>query len=182
MLLWGKRIGIGKLSEPFREETLDLGHNHSKCLLVRDRDSVLIYLIEIGSGTSLLPADPHDKNSKPSDLILFTANDSRVSTFGKKRITLDLELRNKFYFCVASVRYPIIKADLLAHFRLVPFLHESRLVDTITGLSMNGFLKFTPTFGLSLIDRPGTFTKIFAESPELIYTSEKTNTTSNNRV
>ena len=95
----------------------------------------LIYLIDTGSDISLLPADSKTLKKFPSEVVLFAANDSRVHTFDEREITFNLNLRRNFKwnFCVAQVPYPIIGVDLLAHFHLVPFLHESRLVDTTTG-------------------------------------------------
>ena len=116
-------------------ETIGSGIQSSKRLHVRDRDSGLVFLIDTGSDISLLPADKRTIKNRPNDLILFAANDSRVLTYGTKRLSLNLGLRRKFSwnFCVAAVPNPIIGADLLAHYHLVPYLHESRLVDTTTG-------------------------------------------------
>ena len=47
-----KGIVSGKLIEPHRVETLDLGNRKSKRLHIRDRDSGLIYLIDTGSDIS----------------------------------------------------------------------------------------------------------------------------------
>ena len=130
----------------------------------------MIYLIDTGSDISLLPADSKTLKKKPSDIVLFAANDSRVPTFGEINVTLNLNLRRafKWNFCVAQVPYPIIGADLLAHFHLVPYLHESRLVDTTTGLSSSGFLKSASICGLSLINQSHVFSKILAFFPELL--------------
>ena len=104
--------------------------------------------------------------------MLFAANDSRVPTFGEVKVTLNLNLRRvfKWNFCVAQVPYPIIGADLLAHFHLVPYLHESRLVDTTTGLSSRGFLKSAPVCGLSLVNQDHAFSNILAAFPDLLST------------
>ena len=71
-------------------------------------------------------------------------------------------------FCVAAVPHPIIGAYLLAHYHLVPFLHELRLVDTSTGLSVRGFLRSKIICGLSLVNKDHTFSNILNSFPELI--------------
>ena len=136
-------IKIGKLSQPFRTETVHMGFSGSKRLHIRDLSSGIIYLIDTGSDISLFPTDSAILKKPPSDLVLYAANDSRVCTFDERLIILNLNLRRsiKWNFCLAAVPYPIIGADLLPFYYLVPFLHESRLVDTTTGLSVRGFLK-----------------------------------------
>ena len=56
---------------------------------------------------------------------------------------------------------------MLAFYHLVPFLHESRLVDTTTGLSIRGFLKSALVCNVSLISRNHAFLHIFESSSEL---------------
>ena len=111
----------------------------------------------------------------PNDLVLYAANDSRVSTFGERIITLNLNLRRpiKWKFFVAAVPYPILGADLFHHYHLVPSLHESRLLDTTTGLSVYGFLKPALVCGLSLINRNHAFSIVLASFPELTSVSQR---------
>ena len=162
-------IYLGKLIAPRRSETIDAGPIQSKRLHIRDVDTGLVYLIDTGSDISLLLADSKTLKKSPSEVVLFAANDSHVHTFGDRAVTLNLNLRRNFKcnFCVAQVPYPIIGADLLAHFHLVPFLHESRLVDTTTGLSSQGFFKSALICGFSLINRNDAFHNILAAFPEL---------------
>ena len=62
---------------------------------------------------------------------------------------------------------------MLAHFHLVPYLHELRLVDTTTGLSSRGFLKSAPVCGLSLVNQDHAFSNILAAFPELLSTIQR---------
>ena len=132
------RVHSGKLNQPNRTKTIDLGPSDSKRLHIRDVSRGLVYLIDKSSDISLLPADSKTLKQNPKDLVLFVANDSRVPTYGERNVTLSINVRCvlKWNFCVAAVPHPIIGADLLTHYHLVPFLHESRLVDTSTGLSV----------------------------------------------
>ena len=157
-----------------------MGSSGSKRLHIRDISSGLIYLIDTGSDISLFPAGPSILKNRPCDLVLYAANDSRVATYGERAITLNLNLRRciKWNFCIAAVPYPIIGADLLAHFHLVPYLHESRLVDTTTGFSVLGFLKPALVCGLSTISREHAFSHILESFPT-ITSLQQGNTTLN---
>lgn len=95
----------------------------------------MLFLVDTGSDVLLVPSSPNSK-SKPSDVVLFAANNSRIATFGEERLTLDLGLRRSFSwnFYVAAIPSPIIGADLLAHFGLTVDLSRRCLVDTPRGV------------------------------------------------
>ena len=162
-------IEVRKLTQPFRTDTIDTGFSGSKRLHIRDISSGIIYLIDTGSDISLFPADSSILKNRPSDLILYAANDSRVCTFGERLITLNFNLRRhiKWNLCIAAVPHLIIGADLLAFYHLVPFFHESRLVDTTTGFCVRDFLKSAPVCNLSLISRNHAFSHILESFSEL---------------
>ena len=169
-MLLARARGFGKLIKPGHVETIWLGQKTSKRLHIHDRKSGLVFLIDTGSDVSILPVGKKG-SARPSDLVLFAANDTRLRTFGEKRISPNLNLRRDFTwnFVVAAVPYPIIGADLLAHYKLAPFLHESRLVDTTTGLSTPGFVQVARIFGVSAIDQSSSpYAKILSEFPEII--------------
>ena len=159
----------GKLVQPACAETAASGVKNSKRLHIKDRNSGMIFLIDTGSNISLISATRQVMSTRPSDVKVFAANDTQVLTFGEKRLTLSLGLRRSFTwnFCVAAVPDPIIGADLLTHYHLVPFLHQSSLIDTSTGLRALGFTKAATVFGLSVIDRSSTFSQILSEYPEI---------------
>ena len=117
----------GKLNERSRTETIDVGPVSSKRRHIRDLSTGLIYFVDTSSDISLLPVDSKTVRKKPSDIVVFVTNDSRVPTFGEISVTLNLNLRRIFKWncCVTQVPYPIIGADMLAHFHLVPYFHES---------------------------------------------------------
>ena len=163
------RVHSRKLNQPNGMETIDLGPSDSKRLHIRDVSTGLVYLIDTGSDICLLPADSKTLKQKPNDFVLFVANDSRVPTYGERSVTLNINLRRviNWNFCNVAVSYPIIGADLLARYHLVPFLHESRLVDTSTGLSLRGFLRFAIICGLSLVNKDHAFSNILNSFPEL---------------
>ncbi|XP_033229729.1 uncharacterized protein LOC117181277 [Belonocnema kinseyi] len=169
----GSETEFGKLEKSPRLETVGLGRTTSKRLHIRDRDSGLVFLIDTSSDLSFLPVDKRIKK-RPSEGILIAANDTHISTYGEKRISPNIGLRRDFpwHFCVADVPNPIIGADFLAHYRLFPFLHDSRIVDTTTALSTAGFLKNASIFGVSALDRSQPYAKILAEFPETTRVSQ----------
>ena len=130
----------------------------------------MVFLIDTGSDVSLVPVSAHNGRVNRSDkLFLYAANDTQVKIFGTGRVTVDLSLRKIFSWnlYIAEIPHPIIGEDFLSHHRLVPFLHDSCLFDTLTGRRSRGFVKLTPLFGLSILDRFNLFSGILAEFPEL---------------
>ena len=102
------RVHSGKLNQPNRTETIDLGPSDSKRLHIRDVSTGLVYLIDTGSDISLLPADSKTLKQKPNDLVLFAANDSRVPTYGEWNVTLNIILRHVIRWNSASLQYLIL--------------------------------------------------------------------------
>ena len=156
---------LGKLSSLPHVETVGIGAK-SKRLHIRDRVTGRPFLIDTGSDISILPFKPNAK-AEPEPLVLFAANNTRVSTFGRARLVLNLGLRRNFTwnFCLAAVPYPIIGADLLAHYGLLPDLRHHRLMDPLTGLSTNGYDKSVCFSSISTIDRSSKFTQMLTEFP-----------------
>ena len=78
-------------------------------------------------------------------MILQAVNKSAISTFGEKSMTLDIGLRRCFrwIFIIADLPLPILGADFLAHFGLRVDVRHRKLIDTTTGLSLNGIQSTT---------------------------------------
>ena len=164
-----RKTRFGKLTGPPTVETIGLGQSSPKRLHIRDRNSGFVYLIDTGSDVSLLPVEKKVKKKVSTSGILFAANYSRIHTYGEKKIAPNLNLRCEFpwNFHVAEVPYPIIGADLLAHYLLIPYLHDSRLVDATTNLSTAGFVRGASIFGISVVDRSQPFNQILVDYPEI---------------
>ncbi|KAL7289137.1 hypothetical protein TKK_0017082 [Trichogramma kaykai] len=128
---------------------------NSKRLFVRDSVSSLLLLIDTGAEVSVFPKEDADDFSL-SSLTLHAANGSLIKTYGSSIRTLNFGLRRKmdWLFIRAEVPYPILGADALAHFDLLPDLKRRRLIDNTTGLSAKGCLAPATISGISLID-PG---------------------------
>ncbi|GFU66299.1 retrovirus-related Pol polyprotein from transposon opus [Trichonephila clavipes] len=82
---------------------------------------MFLFLVDTGSDLSLLPALEYHKRHPPQ-LTLFAANSSTINVYGQKTLSLDLNVRREFIwtFLLASVKTPILGADFLHYFELVP--------------------------------------------------------------
>ncbi len=69
-------------------------------------------------------------------------NDTPISTYGKRSLTLNLGLRRSlpWIFIIADVQKPILGADFLRHFELLVDVNRKQLIDTKTQLHIQGIL------------------------------------------
>ena len=67
-------------------------------------------------------------------------NDTPISTYGKRSLTLNLGLRRSlpWIFIIADVQKPILGADFLRHLELLVDVNRKQLVDTKTQLHIQG--------------------------------------------
>lgn len=101
-------------------ETAGETHVTSKRIHVRDRKSVVSFLIDAGSDLSLLTATAKDRRS-PNSMSLFAANETRIATFGNRRLEPDLGFQSPipWNFVIADIARPIIGADFSNHHNFV---------------------------------------------------------------
>lgn len=134
----------------------------SKRLHVCDFSTNLVFFVDSGSKVSTFPCKPNHAYTSSSHRLV-AANGTAIRIFGKVNMTLDLHLRVpiKLKFCAAKVPYPIIRADLLAHYGLLIEFEPSKLSDSLTASSISFF------GGLSLVGSH-TISKLLAEFPEII--------------
>ena len=109
--------------------------------------------------------------------MLYAANNSRVFTYGERRLTPNFNLRREYpwNFLRASVPYPIIGADFLAHYGLIPDLRRRKLIDSVTGLTSDAWLQTAPVFGVRMLGHSFNCSKLFSEFPEVIGTTQAPN-------
>lgn len=102
---------------------------------MRDLNSGCEFLVDTGADISFIPAKDNIEQ-EPSSLQLFAANDTRINTYGESFRELNLGFKRpiRWNFCIASVPYPILGADLLGHHGLLVDLRQMRLIDSRTGL------------------------------------------------
>lgn len=135
-------IRFGKLREPAVDSASTVAD--SRRLFVYDKKSKTRFLIDTGAEVSVIPPKQSDRKNK-SPLTLTAANKSVIQTFGNTILELDLGLRRTFshLFIIADVGYPIIGADFLSHFSLLPDLRNRKLIDGNTEMSVR-----TSIFGI----------------------------------
>ena len=113
--------------------------------------------------------DDSEKFGKQLQAQTDAGRNTRLQIFGEKRILPNLNLRREFSwnFLVAAVPYAIIGADLLAHYHLIPVLHESRLVDSTTGVSTRGSMEPAAIHGVSTVAHSAPYSRLLSEFPEI---------------
>ncbi|GBM68676.1 Transposon Ty3-I Gag-Pol polyprotein [Araneus ventricosus] len=146
--------------------------------MLADRISKLRFLVDTGADVSVLPKYYASKADSSNELLLLAANGTKISTFGRKSLTLDLNLRRTFIwpFIIANVNQPIIGVDFLKHFNLLVDVKSGCLIDGITKLTTQG--KYTNTdsltSGISILLGDSEFYGILSQFPELTNPSQPT--------
>lgn len=124
-------------------------------------------MIDSGADISIFPC----KSSKnPSKLVLYAANNTPISTFGEKLIVLDLGLRREFkwVFILADVPKPIIGADFLKFFHLLPDLQRKCLVDGNTFLNSPLSSLGCSNIQIKMVTDESKYHEIVKQYPELL--------------
>ncbi|XP_026464663.1 uncharacterized protein LOC113367253 [Ctenocephalides felis] len=131
------------------------------------RGSVCYYHCTYGSGSvlSILPAHKFANGHAKEELVLFAANSSRISTYGKRTLELDLSLRRSFnrQFVVADVVTAIIGADFLSNYNILIYLKGRRLIDSTTGLTSDGKVLKAQQVNISTVNPAEPFKDLLAQ-------------------
>ncbi|GBN01400.1 Transposon Ty3-I Gag-Pol polyprotein, partial [Araneus ventricosus] len=165
--------------KPNRRSSTGLGNDRQvNRIMLADRISKLRFLVDTGADVSVLPKYYAPKANSSNDLLLLAANGATISNFGRRRLTLDLNLRRTFTwpFIIANVNQPIIGVDFLKHFNLLVDVMSGCLIDGITKLTTQG--KYTNTdsltSGISILLGDSEFYGILSQFPELTNPSQPT--------
>lgn len=88
--------------------------------IARNRPHKQTLLVDTGAEVSVVPASRADRK-RQQDFSLSAVNNTSITTFGKRSLSLNLGLWRTFrwIFVVADVQKPIIGADFLHHFGLL---------------------------------------------------------------
>ncbi|XP_026469946.1 uncharacterized protein LOC113373895 [Ctenocephalides felis] len=99
------------------------------------------------------------------ELVSFAANSSRISTYGKRTLELDLSLRRSFnwQFVVADVATAIMGADFLSNYNLLIDLKGRRLIDSTTGLTSDGKVLKAQQVNISTVNPAESFKDLLAQ-------------------
>ncbi|GBL76526.1 Transposon Ty3-G Gag-Pol polyprotein [Araneus ventricosus] len=141
----------------------------SRRLFIRDRISNISFLVNTDSYVSLIPANTYQKRNS-SQQTLFAANSSTINVYGQKTLSLNFNLRRDFLwtFLIADVSIPILGADFLHYFELIPDLRNKCLRDTKTKLQSVGHLKYADLHSVQIsISKDTIYHKLLKEFPSI---------------
>ena len=127
-------------------------NEHSRLFYIVDACHKLPFLIDTGAEMSIIPSTAADKNNRCL-LTLQAVNNSPISTFGTRSLTLNLGLRRTFHwvFVIAEVKTPILGADFLRHYGLLVDMGHKRLIDTVTNFRVQGIVSNEPSISPTLL-------------------------------
>ena len=140
----------------------NVSNNHHRLFIV-DKSSGKHILIDTGSDVSIWPTSSkylnvfnnNNKKSQRCNFQLFAHNGTRITAYGLERITIDLGFGQPFTytFIIAESGYPIIGADFLSHFHLLPDLKNKLLIDPDNQRTVKAYTKSTDIYGVSTINQ-----------------------------
>lgn len=142
-------------------------------LFVTDVKSKIQYLVDTGAEISVLPKSFSVFRAKQNGS-LFAANNSSIATFGTKLMRLDLNLRRSFkwVFVIADVTKPILGADFLTFYHLLPDLKRRRLLDESTLLAISGKVTKCDTPQIIAVAKTSVYHELLAKYPEILQVSQ----------
>ena len=118
------------------------------------------------SEVSVLSPSSSDRKHKTDKLTLLAVNDTPISTYGKRSLTLNLGLRRSlpWIFIIADVQKPILGADFLRHFELLVDVNQKH---TKTQLHIQGILSVDSSPQTSIFPKSSDcqYSKLLAEFP-----------------
>lgn len=135
-------LQLGKLPGRTLTATSVAGPTISRLFYVADKVTGIRFLVDTGSEVSVIPPSLSDRRHPPDKLTLTAVNNTSISTYGKRSLTLNLGLRRSFpwIFIVADVHQPIIGADFLRNFGLLVNMKQHQLSDATTHLYVQGII------------------------------------------
>lgn len=144
------------------------GNLSSSRLFVIDKNTGFQFLVDCGAACSCIP-EKLVKNCKPTELVLYAANNSSIRTFGTKTYDLNFGLRRpmRWTFLIADVSHPILGADFLERFGLMVDVKNRQLVDGLTSLRSKGTIFPGPSLGLTYISDESPYHKVVSKFPQL---------------
>ncbi|GFT51933.1 hypothetical protein TNCV_1226491 [Trichonephila clavipes] len=139
-------------------------------LFIKDRETGCQFLVDSGADVSILPWTKTKGECQASQYKLYAANGTEIPKYGLKILTLDLGLRRPFQwpFIIAKVKRGIIGADFLQKFQLLIDLHNRKLIDGVTNLSIKGEVAtIQENNDLSTVNRASKYFNLLKSYPDL---------------
>ena len=141
----------------------------TSCLFVTDQNTKKQFLIDTGSHLCCFPKGFLSTRHSATSFQLNAAINSSIKTYGFIMLNLVFGIRHtfKWRFIVAGVSTPIIGADFLAHFNLLPDCRNKRLINNANGVSIAGSLLHTMQCSIKTIVINHAYSDILSEFPAL---------------
>ena len=100
---------------------------------------------------------------------LWAANNTPIATYGERLLSLNFGLRRDFtwVFTIADVSTPILGVDFLGYFGLLIDIKNQRLLDSITLLSVLGFLQHCDQPSVLTFKCDSDFARILQAFPDI---------------
>ena len=145
----------------------------TRLFYITDTSTKLRFLIDTGAEVSIIPPSKYNQLHQPDSLQLQAANNTSITTYGRRSLTLDLGLRRVFHwvFIIAQVKTPILGADFLRHYGLLVDMGKRCLTDSLTSLKVNGITSTQPSLQPTLLpNQPqNTYQALLQEFPSVIH-------------
>ncbi|GFT89920.1 uncharacterized protein TNCV_1666361 [Trichonephila clavipes] len=156
-------------------EVTPLRYNGDYCLakkfsspFIRDRRTNVTFLIDTGSDVSIIPATKTQRQNN-SQMTLSAANTSPIHVYTTQTLSLDLGLRRIFQwtFLVGNVSTPIIGADFLYNFRLVPDISKQALLDSETNIKCHCILGNSRIHSIKTVSGDSVYHELLRKFPDI---------------
>ncbi|GFX80730.1 retrovirus-related Pol polyprotein from transposon opus [Trichonephila clavipes] len=156
-------------------KTSPVRYNGDYCLakkfsspFIRDRRTNVTFLIDTGSDVSIIPATKTQRQNN-SQMTLSAANTSPIHVYTTQTLSLDLGLRRIFQwtFLVGNVSTPIIGADFLYNFRLVPDISKQALLDSETNIKCHCILGNSRIHSIKTVSGDSVYHELLRKFPDI---------------
>ena len=149
------------------------GLQPSRLFYIRDKITGTHFLVDTGAEVSVIPPSQGHRRRHPANhLTLQAVNNTPITTYGSRSLTLDLGLCRTFpwVFVVANVKHPILGADFLRNYSLLVDMQNQCLADSLTQLKVHGVLCGITSHSPTLLPQRTTsvYDKLLAEFPTII--------------
>ena len=150
---------------------LGLSFSNSRLFYITDKLTGHRFLIDTGAEVSVIPPSQSDRLHK-QDLVLQAANNTSITTYGRRSLTLNLGLGQEFQwiFIVADVKHPILGIDFLRHYALIVDVRRQQLLDAPTQSKVKVTTSSEPSINITLLPRTpaNSYEAILHDFPSVI--------------
>ncbi|GFU08702.1 transposon Tf2-9 polyprotein [Trichonephila clavipes] len=132
------------------------------------RRTNVTFLTDTGSDVSIIPATKTQRQTN-SQMTLSAANTSPIHVYTTQTLSWDLGLRRIFQwtFLVGNVSTPIIGADFLYNFRLVPDISKQALLDSETNIKCHCILGNSRIHSIKTVSGDSVYHELLRKFPDI---------------